>query len=109
MAQEKEFVTKKDLEETEDRLGEMTNRAVGGVQKQIDNLHAYLKENVPTKLDFQDFRDEMRGYFTELKNMQKQTIADEAINTLAIAELREELVRVKRHVGMKDKSSTTSF
>jgi hypothetical protein len=54
-----------------------------------------------TKAEMHDLRDELRGHFTELKTLAKQTIADEAANTVAIAELRRELTRVKRHVGLE--------
>lgn len=80
-----------------DRVGRLTYEAVSDIRKEMvtkDDLQAFA-----TKLDLQDLREEMRGHFTELKTIMKQTITEQVAHTVAIAELRRRLARVEKRVG----------
>jgi predicted RecB family endonuclease len=84
-----------------DRLARLTYAETQHLREDVQAIRKDMvtKDELRDSLD--SLREEMRGHFSELKNMAKQTIADEAVNTVEIAHLRTRMSRIEKRVGVK--------
>lgn len=81
----------------------MTHAEIVDIRKEMVTKE-YLErslEHFPTKETLKDMEDRLVMHLTELKAGVKQVIADEAVNTVEIAHVKERLARVEKKLGLR--------